>query len=71
MKKKSIHFLKPSNTLLYKASLISCLFSLIFFSAWAQKKPNILVLWGDDIGIANISAYSQGVMGYETPKSKR
>ena len=26
-------------------------------------KPNILVIWGDDIGIANISAYTMGVMG--------
>jgi arylsulfatase len=31
------------------------------------KKPNILVLWGDDIGTANVSADSGGVMGYETP----
>jgi arylsulfatase len=31
------------------------------------SKPNILVIWGDDIGIANISAYSGGLMGYETP----
>jgi arylsulfatase A-like enzyme len=37
----------------------------------ADKKPNILVLWGDDIGIANISAYSDGVMGYETPNIDR
>jgi arylsulfatase A-like enzyme len=41
-------------------------------SAQAQaKKPNILVIWGDDIGIANISAYSGGVMGYETPHIDR
>ncbi len=31
------------------------------------KKPNILVIWGDDIGIHNISAYNLGVMGYQTP----
>jgi hypothetical protein len=31
------------------------------------QKPNILVIWGDDVGVANISAYSNGVMGYETP----
>ena len=31
------------------------------------KKPNILVIWGDDIGGFNISAYNQGVMGYKTP----
>ncbi len=31
------------------------------------KKPNFLILWGDDIGQSNISAYSHGVMGYRTP----
>lgn len=36
-----------------------------------QKKPNILVIWGDDIGISNISAYSDGLMGYETPNIDR
>lgn len=38
--------------------------------AWAQqpaKKPNILVIWGDDIGQFNISAYNMGMMGYKTP----
>src|SRR3989337_3533161 len=36
--------------------------------AFAQeKKPNILIIWGDDIGGFNISAYNQGVMGYRTP----
>ena len=34
-------------------------------------KPNILVIFGDDIGIANISAYSNGLMGYETPNIDR
>jgi arylsulfatase A-like enzyme len=34
-------------------------------------KPNILVIWGDDIGIANVSAYSNGLMGYETPSIDR
>jgi arylsulfatase len=32
--------------------------------AAAGGKPNILVIWGDDIGLANISAYSHGLMGY-------
>lgn len=36
-----------------------------------NSKPNILVIFGDDIGIANVSAYSQGVMGYETPNIDR
>ena len=30
-------------------------------------KPNILVIWGDDIGQSNISAYTRGLMGYQTP----
>jgi len=33
----------------------------------ATKKPNILILWGDDIGWFNISAYNHGIMGYRTP----
>ena len=32
-------------------------------------KPNILVIWGDDIGIANLSCYSHGLMGYRRPTS--
>jgi len=35
------------------------------------NKPNILVLWGDDIGIHNISAYNHGIMGYKTPNIDR
>jgi arylsulfatase len=31
------------------------------------QKPNILVIWGDDIGGFNISAYNRGMMGYRTP----
>src|SRR4029079_5406248 len=37
----------------------------------AADKPNILVIFGDDIGIANVSAYSGGLMGYETPNIDR
>jgi hypothetical protein len=36
----------------------------------AARKPNILVIWGDDIGIHNISAYNHGIMGYKTPKHR-
>jgi arylsulfatase len=36
-----------------------------------DKKPNILVIWGDDIGYWNISAYNQGMMGYRTPNIDR
>ena len=35
------------------------------------KKPNILVIWGDDIGVHNISAYNHGIMGYRTPNIDR
>src|SRR5499425_1056896 len=41
-------------------------------AAQAQdKKPNIVIFWGDDIGQSNISAYSHGVMGYKTPNIDR
>jgi hypothetical protein len=40
-------------------------------AAPSGSKPNILVIWGDDIGVANISAYSNGLMGYETPNIDR
>jgi arylsulfatase A-like enzyme len=35
------------------------------------SKPNILVIWGDDIGISNLSCYSRGMMGYSTPNIDR
>ncbi len=50
------------------------LFALVCFTivqVKAQKKTNILVLWGDDIGTTNISAYSDGIMGYTTPNIDR
>lgn len=52
-------------------------FCLLVFNAHAQKKkdkaekPNILVIWGDDIGFWNISHNSQGMMGYHTPNIDR
>ena len=36
-----------------------------------QKQPNILIIWGDDIGITNLSCYSDGLMGYRTPNIDR
>jgi len=39
--------------------------------AAGQNKPNILIIWGDDIGLWNISAYNQGMMGYKTPNIDR
>ena len=50
------------------------LFTLLFAMAnmlYAQQKPNILVIMGDDIGIPNISVYGHGMMGYQTPNIDR
>jgi arylsulfatase len=44
---------------------------LLAVPAAAQDKPNILVVWGDDIGQSNISAYTMGMMGYRTPNIDR
>ena len=40
-------------------------------SSSTGKKPNILILWGDDIATWNISHFSQGMMGYRTPNIDR
>ncbi len=53
------------------AALAALLLGVLAASpGWAQapaRKPNILVIWGDDIGQFNISAYNMGMMGYKTP----
>ena len=58
-----------NRTHLRLASTALCAVLATFASiAQAQaRKPNILVIWGDDIGGFNISAYNQGMMGYKTP----
>ena len=45
----------------------------LFLERWGMpdSKPNILVIWGDDIGITNLSCYSDGLMGYRTPNIDR
>jgi arylsulfatase A-like enzyme len=40
-------------------------------SAQEQQQPNILVIWGDDVGFWNVGAYSRGMMGYQTPNIDR
>ncbi len=49
------------------------LFTAVMFAvpSFAAKKPNILVIWGDDVGWFNISAYNMGMMGYKTPNIDR
>jgi arylsulfatase len=39
--------------------------------AWAADKPNIVFVWGDDIGQSNLSTYTDGLMGYRTPNIDR
>ena len=46
-------------------------FSLFARRFAARAKPNILVIFGDDIGQTNVSAYSMGLMGYRTPHIDR
>ena len=51
------------------AMLVVCLACPMAFAA--KDKPNILVIWGDDIGWFNVSAYNHGMMGYKTPNIDR
>ena len=58
--------------LLTTAALVANLAATAPAAAQASaKKPNILILWGDDIGYWNVSAYNQGMMGYKTPNIDR
>ncbi len=47
------------------------LFVCCAFCIQSQDRPNILVIWGDDIGWQNVSAYGMGTMGYTTPNIDR
>ena len=53
--------------MLMRTSAFVCLWLFLNVSAIAQDRPNILIIWGDDIGYWNISAYNHGMMGYQTP----
>ena len=54
------------------SSLLAVLLSLFVGTVFATDgKPNILVIWGDDIGWNNPSAYHRGLMGYKTPNIDR
>ena len=55
-------------------AMVTALFFAVSISGHAaaqDKKPNILVIWGDDVGITNISAYTMGLVGYKTPNIDR
>jgi arylsulfatase len=50
-------------------AMLAVMFSTV--SASAADKPNILIIWGDDIGWGNPSCYNSGMMGYRTPNIDR
>ena len=62
-----------------KMNFVLFVFAMLFALAWIvnpavaanTKKPNILIIWGDDIGWFNISAYNRGMMTYRTPNIDR
>ena len=56
---------------LFSIALLTVLALVAGPAAAQQKKPNILIVWGDDIGYWNVSAYNQGMMGYKTPNIDR
>lgn len=53
------------------AALIACSLAPLSTQAEESKRPNIVIIWGDDIGRANISQYTHGLMGYQTPNIDR
>lgn len=44
---------------------------LMYFQLQAQQKPNIVVIWGDDLGVSNLSAYHRGMLKPRTPNIDR
>ena len=56
------------------AVLVACVVATLTMPGEADaqaKKPNILVIWGDDIGRDNLSVFTKGMMGYRTPNIDR
>ncbi len=54
------------------AAIVAIVIGSVTAPAYAQSsKPNIVIIWGDDIGQSNISAYTMGLMGYQTPNIDR
>lgn len=51
--------------------IIGATIALSSIGVHAAEKPNFLVIWGDDIGVHNISKYNHGIMGYQTPNIDR
>ncbi|MGB0390125.1 MAG: arylsulfatase [Salibacteraceae bacterium] len=63
--------MKRTNKIAIILGIVAFGFSTLTVDAQKSKKPNILVIWGDDIGQSNISAYTFGLVGYQTPNIDR
>ena len=63
--------MKISTQIMFRMAVACLLAFLVTAHVSAQKKPNILVIMGDDIGQSDISAYTHGLMGFETPNIDR
>jgi arylsulfatase len=66
-----ILILHSTQIIMKKIKLVAFLWLAGMTMVMAQDKPNILVIWGDDIGQSNISAYTMGMVGYQTPNIDR
>lgn len=67
-----IKFRKVKSYIIMKKNLFTLMVGITsVISVHAADKPNILVIWGDDVGQTNISAYSRGMMGFHTPNIDR
>src|SRR4029079_11490760 len=51
--------------------MMACVFTGSGTANAQEKKPNIVIIWGDDVGQTDISAYSMGLMGFKTPNIDR
>jgi len=62
---------KIRNALLGSLAAVSVATVSLPATAQQQQRPNIVVIWGDDIGLSDVSAYSHGLMGFQTPNIDR
>ncbi len=60
---------RPSTSIAFALATLLLMFGGLTYAQ--TDRPNILIIWGDDIGYWNISAYNMGMMGYKTPSIDR
>jgi len=51
--------------------MLFLMLTMVIGTTFAADKPNIVIIWGDDIGQSNLSIYTKGMMGYQTPNIDR